>query len=320
MVRNPRSTSQSSPPAKRQRVGLFAVGASLLEDPKYADLEIRCQEKVYKVHQNIVCLQSKVLARCVDGGFLEASTKVIKLDDDIPEIVEHFLRYLYTGDYDYNAKHKEGAKDNQPSTVKPPENDTSSASRILGNDAESGDKGGSVTGGTEGLPQNTSAESVGSARETVKMTELLAHTLVYTIADKFDVPGLKEVAVEKFKEALARIPNPLDVWTEVVRAVYGGTPESDRGLKDIAALFSIKNCQELLAKDDFVKLCEEKWEIGMEILRELVKDPRVVKQMVTVPNCERCKESPHVRISSKIDQEKSKARFYCTKCRYNFNV
>lgn len=96
-----RTPSTQLPPTKRQCLGFSGIGAGLLENPKYADLEIRCRDKSFKVHQNIVwcalpgCFrgveilfllpqsfgfailtrisnsaQSRVLAARVDGGFL----------------------------------------------------------------------------------------------------------------------------------------------------------------------------------------------------------------------------------------------------------
>lgn len=44
--------------------------ASLLTDPKYSDLEIRCEDRKFPVHRAIVCCTSIVLARECDGGFM----------------------------------------------------------------------------------------------------------------------------------------------------------------------------------------------------------------------------------------------------------
>lgn len=44
--------------------------SALLNDSKYADLEIRCDGKTFKVHRAIVCPRSKVLDIECSGGFL----------------------------------------------------------------------------------------------------------------------------------------------------------------------------------------------------------------------------------------------------------
>ena len=42
---------------------------SLLRDPKYSDLEIRCEGRTYYVHRAIMCSRSQVLAKECDGDF-----------------------------------------------------------------------------------------------------------------------------------------------------------------------------------------------------------------------------------------------------------
>lgn len=40
---------------------------ALLKEGKYSDLTIICQKKEFKVHRNIICAQSPVLAAAIDG-------------------------------------------------------------------------------------------------------------------------------------------------------------------------------------------------------------------------------------------------------------
>ena len=37
---------------------------------KYSDLIIHCQGKTFSVHHSVVCLQSKIISRMVDGEFM----------------------------------------------------------------------------------------------------------------------------------------------------------------------------------------------------------------------------------------------------------
>jgi hypothetical protein len=46
-----------------------ALMAKILESGRYSDLTIESQGSAFKVHRNIVCLQSKPLAAHVDGQF-----------------------------------------------------------------------------------------------------------------------------------------------------------------------------------------------------------------------------------------------------------
>ncbi|RDL40932.1 uncharacterized protein BP5553_00911 [Venustampulla echinocandica] len=97
------ASPNKSNPLSNEMAGGSPSAARLLQTGKYSDLEIRCGSKIFKVHRNVICFQSKPLADCVDGGFLvispEATTGVIKLDDSDPGIVELFINFLYTHDY-----------------------------------------------------------------------------------------------------------------------------------------------------------------------------------------------------------------------------
>ncbi|PQE16205.1 BTB POZ domain protein [Rutstroemia sp. NJR-2017a BVV2] len=42
----------------------------MLDSGRYSDLTITCGSKVFRVHRNVVCLQSKPLAAHVDGVFV----------------------------------------------------------------------------------------------------------------------------------------------------------------------------------------------------------------------------------------------------------
>jgi hypothetical protein len=46
-----------------------AVLAQLLQTGKYSDMTLVCAGKEFKLHRNIVCPQSSVIAAAVDGSF-----------------------------------------------------------------------------------------------------------------------------------------------------------------------------------------------------------------------------------------------------------
>jgi hypothetical protein len=56
-----------------------ALTAKILDSGKYSDLTIESQGLVFKVHRNIVCLQSKPLAAHVDGQFKVSVSSVCLL-------------------------------------------------------------------------------------------------------------------------------------------------------------------------------------------------------------------------------------------------
>ncbi|KAE8446181.1 hypothetical protein EG329_012406 [Mollisiaceae sp. DMI_Dod_QoI] len=82
-----------------QTTGLPTMTASLLDSGMWSDLQIKCRERLWKVHRVVVCLQSKPLSAAINGNFKEAQTGVIDLSDHEPGIVNHMIQFMYEGDY-----------------------------------------------------------------------------------------------------------------------------------------------------------------------------------------------------------------------------
>ena len=59
---------------------LLARIADFFSDPKYSDVEIRCEGKSFQVHRNVVCSLSKVLAKECDDGFQVRSVPLIHVN------------------------------------------------------------------------------------------------------------------------------------------------------------------------------------------------------------------------------------------------
>lgn len=75
---------------------------------------------------------------------------------------------------------------------------------------------------------------------------------MYSIADKYDIPSLKDKAVEKFDVDIAiceiqahesmkslTVASPVDDLIEAIPLIYNSTPDGDRGLRDCAAVVVI---------------------------------------------------------------------------------
>jgi len=67
----------------------------MLQIGKCSDLEIKCQDRIFKVHRNVVCLQSKLFAAAVDS-FMEG---VIDLEDQEAGVVDSMIQFFYHRDY-----------------------------------------------------------------------------------------------------------------------------------------------------------------------------------------------------------------------------
>ncbi|KAK1722907.1 uncharacterized protein BDZ83DRAFT_408048 [Colletotrichum acutatum] len=82
------------------------------------------------------------------------------------------------------------------------------------------------------------------------ITCLLLHAKVYTIAEKYAVDGLKDLAVAKFKDAAAQAWEPNDFLCAATEA-YTSTIDTDRGFRD--AVIEIFAVHEDLLDDEEAK-------------------------------------------------------------------
>ena len=77
-----------------------------------------------------------------------------------------------------------------------------------------------------------------SVNDAWAQTRLHVHAQMYSLGDKYDLPGLKKEAVRRFINDIA-IPGDKKRETltllSVIPTVYTATPESDRGLRDLVA-------------------------------------------------------------------------------------
>ncbi|USW52049.1 Putative BTB/POZ domain-containing protein [Septoria linicola] len=73
--------------------------SKLFGDARWSNLEIRCGEKTWKVHRNIVCSQCEFFEKATEGSFRESSNGVVVLEEDDPSAIEVLLRFFYTGTY-----------------------------------------------------------------------------------------------------------------------------------------------------------------------------------------------------------------------------
>jgi hypothetical protein len=103
---------------------LASLTANLLRPGRYSDLNIKYRGKVFKAHRNAVAFQSKPLAAEIDGNFKVSSGSLAAvvpycfhsrmianifpgskdqsddLEDHDPNIIEKFIDFLYTEQYD----------------------------------------------------------------------------------------------------------------------------------------------------------------------------------------------------------------------------
>jgi hypothetical protein len=100
--------------------------------------------------------------------------------------------------------------------------------------------------------------------QTMKLLTLVLQA--YIIADKYDIPSLKEVARAKYEHIVEKNWEDASfIWS--LKWMYDKTPQSDRALKDIAIKTAAAHAAELMATKGFVRVLHENGEIGSDILK-----------------------------------------------------
>lgn len=87
-------------------------------------------------------------------------------------------------------------------------------------------------------PTDSDADSVPEASDDSEVEDndreshLVQHTRVYALAEKYDVPSLKQLAKSKFEMAMACWYDSPE-FAHAIEEVYCSTVDSDRGLRDV---------------------------------------------------------------------------------------
>lgn len=178
--------------------------SSSFDDASYSDLTLICRGKRYSAHRAIVCPQSPVIAKkcqfqdTAQGPSYESCGAEPRycfdfLDDD-PQIVDCLIQYFYRQNYqkNYSKSATDGAE--------------------LGNDA------------------NTVSTS--SERDDIDDFYPLSHARVYALAEMYDIPALKELALEKFSGSIQH-NSELERFLEGVEEAYTSTVREDTGLRHV---------------------------------------------------------------------------------------
>ena len=167
-------------------------------------------------------------------------TATITLDGDDQATVRRMLTYLYTLDYD--------------------DQDASEAVAV----SESQNTDGHVTDSI------SKPEVVDDA--TIVHSKRMNNVLVYALAEKYNIPALKELAVTKF----VGCEGPVDFasrYQELVNTIFESTPDTDTGLRNIVILDCVNPqfIKKALEDEGLAPAIRDHGSLGLGMLREVVK-------------------------------------------------
>ncbi|KAJ5577947.1 uncharacterized protein N7459_006911 [Penicillium hispanicum] len=197
-------------------------------------MTVKCGGDTYAVHKCIVCSRSFFFARAYGNGFRESLTNTITLHDEHPALVRQMFEYLYKLDYkaDVSPPRPEDAFAAQQQYFTVAETNNSRDKEISTSPQKDSAEGHELQSQPPGAP-----ETFGNITR-----PLIFHILMYSLADRMMINGLKDLARENVKKELLDNFRPR-VFPSAVLAVYRTTPESDRGLRDLFVIFAILNLE-----------------------------------------------------------------------------
>ena len=125
---------------------------------------------------------------------------------------------------------------------------------------------------------------------------------VYQIADKYDIPALKQHSENKFGIAVATGWS-MDDFPLAVSVVYESTPSEDRGLRDLAVDISRQNIDALLGLDGFSELLRNTANFAADLIPFICEGASANLHRYKCPSCARV-----------FRGELSEESCYCPKC------
>ncbi|KAH6864904.1 hypothetical protein BKA58DRAFT_462356 [Alternaria rosae] len=220
--------------ANASRLQVVDAVQSCLTSDKYSDLTIKCRDDVYKVHKVIVCTRAGFFAGAMRfGGQQGAQHDVVDLSKDEPKVIASLVQYLYSGEYGNDFYSVTEIDHAEPL----------SASQIIIARGE-GYSAVHQRSYTYAFPPHLPAVmfiNLGGVGCKMGFTcckargppsQLLDHSKMYAITDKYVVTGLKELACKSFRRACGYFWNS-DAFATAIDHAFSSTVSKDTDLRSI---------------------------------------------------------------------------------------
>ncbi|OAL00979.1 hypothetical protein IQ06DRAFT_304687 [Phaeosphaeriaceae sp. SRC1lsM3a] len=246
---------------------LLADVKKFIKATELSDLEITCDNHIYRVHKLVLCTRSQFFANALKFPGKEHEEGRIDLPDDEPSIIKLMIDYIYEAEYEPHLPRditKLAASDDRP---------------------KHSCKTGHMTCPNYGTSRLVcSHHTCGiSCAFTCKdfvcdscypppiiipgpSGQLLVHAKLYEIGDKYQISGLKELSKFKFELACAKFWDD-QVFAEAANHAFATTPEDDKGLRRIVCK-TISEHMGLLKKKDVAALMTEYNDLAFGLLME----------------------------------------------------
>ena len=104
------------------------------------------------------------------------------------------------------------------------------------------------------------------AKRTARTT-LMVDTLVYSLADKYDIKGLKVLARFNFRRVDCCTAWQCEDFLNIVRAVLNTTPDNDSGLRDMVSCICARHIDEVLADETWNDFLADNGALGLSIFK-----------------------------------------------------
>ena len=103
--------------------------------------------------------------------------------------------------------------------------------------------------------------------------------MVYAIAEKYDIPGLKNLAKDKFALRVPVMPANEDLLG-LLRLTYASTPQGDRGIRDILSRVAEAKVEDILSNQSLLVILEQDKEWIFDMMRAVSKAKQQLQEEV----------------------------------------